>query len=455
MGYLPRQRQRPKFTFQALLFCLIAHSACICPTSRWYSNAVGVGESRGLALRPGGARRRCAFASGRDHAIKVRLRGGSDVDTQSDGSHVEEGPALCDFGADECVRALGQGPGEFPDVRATLQEVAYNLIGMLCALQHCVNVLNFSLAQVAKEEGLVLPCLPKHFGVPKTAAEVAASIDANEASLHENLQDEGVCEEDWPRDPLSGERRFGEWFYQDVPGVEDPGPPVPIPNAADAHLLDPRDLEDGGLSQEEINERLLYAALTSQHDWIDTLVGMGAQVNLACDLACGKATALHCSAVTDDEATVGALLRNGADVRVLNALRQSALHLAAYYGHTRVLMVLYRRGALHPPPTTSRCPSATTSSSSSRSSSSSTPPPGGGRGGGAGRKKVKGGGGGRGDHREARALLQLKDIYGYTALDYAQVKGGILDTCRCICNDTCRCIIVKGGILDTCRCVIV
>ena len=28
-------------------------------------------------------------------------------------------------------------------------------------------------------------------------------------------EDNDACEEDWPRDPISGQRKFGDWIYQE------------------------------------------------------------------------------------------------------------------------------------------------------------------------------------------------------------------------------------------------
>ena len=244
--------------------------------------------------------------------------------------------------------------------------------------------------------------MPKHLGVP-TRAEDAASVGDPGALPLPHADDEGACEEDWPRDPLSGQRTFGDWFHDDraLLGGAEPSP-IDIPCSEDAYLIDPREFEDRELDQEFLNERLLYAALTGQDAWIGELVKMGAQINLACDVLCGNATALHCAALSEDPPTVRALLSHGADVRKLNVFQQSPLHLAAYYGYTEVLTLLYRRGALHPP-----C------SKPSHSASAPHVAPG----------RTRKTSGGAAQHSDARALLLLKDVYGYSALDYAESEN--------------------------------
>ena len=256
--------------------------------------------------------------------------------------------------------------------------------------QQSVLPLRAMLEEAAAEVEYDLAPLPAHFGTPKSAQD-AASVGAPDAVPPPPACGSNVCDKDWPIDPVSGKRRFGKWFYQEPAGMEDPGPPVVIPNAADAHLIDPRDFEDEEPSVEALNERLLYAALTGQDEWIERLVQMGAQINAARDVPFGNATALHCCAVGADVAVARALLSQGADVGLLNAFRQSPLHLAAYHGNTDVLKVLYRRGALHP------------------SAASS------GRRRGSGAKVAQ--------HDHARKLLQLKDAYGYSALDYAESEN--------------------------------
>jgi hypothetical protein len=258
------------------------------------------------------------------------------------------------------------------------------------------------LEEAAAEVNYDLEPLPEHYGTPKTAQE-AASVGAPDAVPPPAASGSNVCDEDWPIDPISGERRFGEWFYQEPAGVADPGPPVLIPNAQDAHLLDPRDFEDVELSTDALNERLLYAALTGQDTWIEKLVAMGAQVNRARDVAFGNATALHCCAVSDSSAVARELISLGADVRLLNAFRQSPLHLAAHHGNTEVLKVMYRRGAQHPPSTSGAAGAggATAAATGKR------------RGSGA---KVA-------HHDQARRLLLLKDAYGYSALEYAESEN--------------------------------
>ena len=69
--------------------------------------------------------------------------------------------------------------------------------------------------QAAEEEGFA-HLLPKHFGIPKTAEE-AASVGIPGAVPTVGPSDDGGCDEDWPRDPISGQRRFGDWFHQ-TPG---------------------------------------------------------------------------------------------------------------------------------------------------------------------------------------------------------------------------------------------
>ena len=257
-------------------------------------------------------------------------------------------------------------------------------------------------AQAAEEEGYELPAMPKHLGVP-LRADKAASVGDPGAQPIPNPHDENACDEDWPRDPISGQRTFGDWIYDDRALLGEEPSPVEVPTADQAYMIDPSEFEEREeLDQEFLNERLLYAALTGQDAWIGPLVQMGAQINLACDVLCGNATALHCAALSEDPPTVRALLSHGADVRKLNVFQQSPLHLAANYGHTDVLMILYRRGALHPP-----------SSNSAYSSSASPVAP--------GRKRKASGGAAQ--HSDARALLQLKDVYGCSALDYAEAEN--------------------------------
>ncbi len=302
-------------------------------------------------------------------------------------THGSPGAAQISARAWECVHLRGghdsapEGPVAYSDQQRALRAM---------------------LEEAAAEADYDLEPLPAHYGTPKTAQE-AASVGAPDAVPPPAASGSNVCDEDWPIDPTSGERRFGEWFYQEPAGAADPGPPVQIPNAQDAHLLDPRDFEDVELSTAALNERLLYAVLTGQDTWIEKLVAMGAQVNLARDVAFGNATALHCCAVSDSVAVARVLISLGADVRLLNAFRQSPLHLAAHYGNTEVLTVMYRRGAQHPP-------SASGAARAAGAASETT-------------ARRRGGGAKAAQHHQARRLLQLKDAYGYSALDYAESEN--------------------------------
>ena len=324
-------------------------------------------QSSALRLRGAGS-----HASAESSATEGPAEPGG-VGEGPDGADMGEGPDGADLEAQ--MKAFEETPEGCPDVRAALQEAA-------------------------DEEGYVLPLLPKHFGVPKTAQEASASLSAPASMPAPPVprDDTNACEEDWPRDPISGQRRFGEWFYQyPVGGLGDQSKPIQVPGAHNAHVINAEDFEDVEVRKEDLNERLLYAALTSQHTWIHELVALGAEINVARDTAFGNATPLHCSAVSNDLPTATALLACGADVRILNAFRQTCLHLAAYYGHTQLLLRLYRRGALHPPTHTDA----------------------------AAMRKRKGGGGGAGLalHSEARALLSLKDVHGYSALEYAESEN--------------------------------
>ena len=91
-----------------------------------------------------------------------------------------------------------------------------------------------------------------------------------------------------------------------------------------------------------INEKLLEAVKSNEIEEVKKLIKEGADVNVVDK---NGATALHKASYWDHSEIVKMLIEAGANVNVVNKYGITALHLASLLGHSEIVKILKEAGA--------------------------------------------------------------------------------------------------------------